>query len=170
MGICHILALHKYCDSITVQWASLTQNLWGIGCSLWNETENLSDWKVRGPIVWRDFSSLQLLSSYTFSAQRISLSSSEVTGIEEEVYKSMRYKTYLYPVMYGLNRTTGTKIVSFSRSFLTVNLSKHGLDFPIVKLQTEICRCLSFFFHIFCSFKHTCILLFNGIQDNPIKS
>lgn len=39
----------------------------------------------------------------------------------------------LNPVMYRLNKATRTKIVSVSRSFLTVNLSKHELDFPKVK-------------------------------------
>lgn len=92
-----------------------------------------------GPTLWCDFSSLHLLSSNIFSVQRISLSSLEATRIEEEVYKSIRYKTYLNPVMYGLSRTTRRKIISFSKSFLTVNLSKHELDFPKVELQTEIC-------------------------------
>jgi len=104
---------------------------------------------MRGPTVRCDFSSLHLY-SYLFSVQRKSLSSLEVTRTEEEVYKSMRYKTYLNPVMYGLNRTTRTKIVSFSRSFLTVNLNKQELDFPKVKLQTEICF---FMLSFLCSFK-----------------
>lgn len=64
--------------------------------------------------------------------------------------ESARYNTHHNPVMYGLNRTVGTKSVSFSRSFPTVNLSKHELDFPMVKLQTEICFFTLLFF---CSFK-----------------
>lgn len=60
------------------------------------------------------------------------LSSLEMIRIEEKVYKSMRYNTYLILVMYGLNKTARTKTASFSRSFLTVYPSKCELDFPKV--------------------------------------
>lgn len=66
--------------------------------------------------------------------------------IDEEAYKSIRYKTDLNPVMYGLNKATRTKIVPVSRSFLAVNLSKYELDFPKVKLQRYA---FYTFFHLF---------------------
>lgn len=57
--------------------------------------------------------------------------------IGKEFYKSLRCSSYHSSFIYGLNENIRTKIVSFSRSFLPVNLSKRELDFPMVRLQTE---------------------------------